>query len=150
MTKRPDIDLDDLRRRLIARREELLRLAEAAKEGGKPVELDQTAVGRLSRMDALQVQAMALETERRRTAELARIDAACIGSMSGISAIACAATRRSQPGAWNSTRRRPSVWPAPKGGRSDRAGLEENQGHQWNDVHSTRVVCFDTKDNELT
>ncbi|MBW7849770.1 MAG: TraR/DksA family transcriptional regulator [Rhodospirillales bacterium] len=76
MTKRPDIDLDDLRRRLIARREELLRLAEAAKEGGKPVELDQTAVGRLSRMDALQVQAMALETERRRTAELARIDAA--------------------------------------------------------------------------
>ena len=41
-----------------------------------PVELDQQAVGRLSRMDALQVQAMALETSRRRAVELRRIAAA--------------------------------------------------------------------------
>ncbi|MDH3665420.1 MAG: TraR/DksA family transcriptional regulator [Paracoccaceae bacterium] len=41
-----------------------------------PVELDQQMVGRLSRMDALQVQAMAKETSRRRTAELKRIEAA--------------------------------------------------------------------------
>jgi DnaK suppressor protein len=41
-----------------------------------PVELDQQAVGRLSRMDALQVQAMAVETSRRRGRELRRIDAA--------------------------------------------------------------------------
>ena len=41
-----------------------------------PVELDQQAVGRLSRMDALQVQAMALETSRRRKNELRRIAAA--------------------------------------------------------------------------
>ena len=41
-----------------------------------PVELDQQAVGRLSRMDALQVQAMALETSRRRGVELRRIAAA--------------------------------------------------------------------------
>jgi DnaK suppressor protein len=40
------------------------------------VELDQQSVGRLSRMDALQVQAMALETSRRRTVELRRIAAA--------------------------------------------------------------------------
>lgn len=39
------------------------------------VELDQTRVGRLSRMDALQNQAMALEAERRRRLELQRIDA---------------------------------------------------------------------------
>jgi DnaK suppressor protein len=40
------------------------------------VELDQTMVGRLSRMDALQSQAMQLETERRRTVEIQRINAA--------------------------------------------------------------------------
>ncbi len=41
-----------------------------------PVELDQQMVGRLSRVDALQVQAMAKETSRRRAAELKRIEAA--------------------------------------------------------------------------
>lgn len=40
------------------------------------VELDQTRVGRLSRMDSLQRQAMAQEAERRRKLELQRIDAA--------------------------------------------------------------------------
>lgn len=40
------------------------------------VELDQTSVGRLSRMDAIQAQSMALATERRRAAELLRIDQA--------------------------------------------------------------------------
>jgi len=40
------------------------------------VELDQTRIGRLSRMDALQVQAMSVETERRRKIELHRIEAA--------------------------------------------------------------------------
>ena len=49
--------------------------AETSKERA-PVELDQQAVGRLSRMDALQVQAMALETSRRRKNELRRIAAA--------------------------------------------------------------------------
>jgi len=39
----------------------------------KPVVLDQQSVGRLSRVDALQVQAMALETDRRRSAELKEI-----------------------------------------------------------------------------
>ena len=43
-----------------------------------PVELDQQSVGRLSRMDALQVQAMAQETSRRRAVELRRIAAALL------------------------------------------------------------------------
>ena len=51
-----------------------IRAADAETEGERaPVELDQQAVGRLSRMDALQVQAMALETSRRRGVELRRI-----------------------------------------------------------------------------
>jgi DnaK suppressor protein len=51
-----------------------IRAADAETEGERaPVELDQQAVGRLSRMDALQVQAMALATSRRRGVELRRI-----------------------------------------------------------------------------
>ena len=49
---------------------------EDTSEDRSPVKLDQQSVGRLSRMDALQVQAMALEASRRRAAELRRIEAA--------------------------------------------------------------------------
>lgn len=57
-------------------REEVEELSEVTEEARQPVELDQTMVGRLSRMDALQTQAMQLETERRRGIEIQRIDAA--------------------------------------------------------------------------
>jgi DnaK suppressor protein len=54
-----------------------IRAAEAETSSERePVELDQQAVGRLSRMDALQVQAMAQETSRRRKMQLRRITAA--------------------------------------------------------------------------
>ncbi|MDH3472688.1 MAG: TraR/DksA family transcriptional regulator [Rhodospirillales bacterium] len=75
MDQRKDIDLKAVKARLEARREELHHLAETSAESRKPVELDQTRVGRLSRMDALQDQAMQLETERRRQIELQRIEA---------------------------------------------------------------------------
>lgn len=42
----------------------------------RAVTLDQTSVGRLSRMDAMQVQAMALATEQKRGVEIRRIEAA--------------------------------------------------------------------------
>lgn len=71
-----EVDLEAVRRRLLARCEELLSLSAGTAESRKPVELDQQSVGRLSRMDAMQVQAMAQETERRRAAELQRIEAA--------------------------------------------------------------------------
>ncbi len=61
---------------LTARREEVQRLSDNSAEARDTVTLDQTSVGRLSRMDALQQQAMAEATERQRAAELARIDAA--------------------------------------------------------------------------
>jgi len=65
-----------VRERLRAEREDLLHDADVTAEERGVVELDQTAVGRLSRMDALQNQAMQVETERRREIELKRIDAA--------------------------------------------------------------------------
>ena len=71
---RPSDDL--IRERLASRRAELEQLKAESRNSRRPVELDQTRVGRLSRMDALQDQAMALETGRRRNAELCRIEAA--------------------------------------------------------------------------
>ena len=66
----------DIERILRERRAEILRLIEAHEGDHRPVELDQARVGRLSRMDALQSQAMAEATDRRRHQELERIDAA--------------------------------------------------------------------------
>ncbi|MGK7864098.1 TraR/DksA family transcriptional regulator [Falsiroseomonas sp. E2-1-a4] len=70
------IDLDAMRARLLADRAALTGISTASLESRGPVELDHTSVGRLSRMDAIQQQAMALATERRRAESLQRIDAA--------------------------------------------------------------------------
>jgi DnaK suppressor protein len=68
---------DDLaRQRLAARLAELEEEDRLGAEGRAPVTLQQDSVGRLSRMDAMQVQAMALAAERRRAAERQRIGAA--------------------------------------------------------------------------
>ena len=70
------IDLKKFKNRLKEARDELLVLETLTKDGRKPVELDQTQQGRLSRMDAIQLQEMALEQNRRREFEIKRIDAA--------------------------------------------------------------------------
>ncbi|MCR9255086.1 MAG: TraR/DksA C4-type zinc finger protein [Alphaproteobacteria bacterium] len=70
------LDLETAKRRLLVRQGELEELSRTSAEGRKAVELDQQSVGRLSRMDALQVQAMALEQERRRDIERKRVAAA--------------------------------------------------------------------------
>ena len=66
----------EFRTRLLQQQQELLRLKETSDDAAKTVELDQTSVGRLSRMDALQGQAMSRERERRRDIELQKIAAA--------------------------------------------------------------------------
>ncbi|MBF0358373.1 MAG: TraR/DksA C4-type zinc finger protein [Magnetococcales bacterium] len=68
-----NINLLEIKRLLIVRQQELKEISASAKESQDPVELDQTKVGRLSRMDAMQMQSMAKETERRRGLELLRI-----------------------------------------------------------------------------
>jgi DnaK suppressor protein len=73
---RGDLDLAEIRRRLEAERDELASMSATAADDRRPVVLDQQSVGRLSRMDALQVQAMAIASEERRQARLRRIDAA--------------------------------------------------------------------------
>ncbi|MBT8089945.1 MAG: TraR/DksA family transcriptional regulator [Gammaproteobacteria bacterium] len=65
-----------MRDRLLKLRAELEAEAEAAEGSAAIVELDQSKVGRLSRMDAMQAQAMAQASCQRRDATLRRITAA--------------------------------------------------------------------------
>lgn len=69
-------DPAEVERRLRARLTELESLSAGSGDSRAAVELDQTRVGRLSRMDALQGQAMAQATEARRQQEIRRIHAA--------------------------------------------------------------------------
>ncbi|MEM8957233.1 MAG: TraR/DksA C4-type zinc finger protein [Pseudomonadota bacterium] len=62
-----------LRARIADRLASLETEESTAQAGREHVTLDQTSVGRLSRMDALQRQAMAQATARRRAAEIARL-----------------------------------------------------------------------------
>lgn len=62
------------RERLRTERSTLEQASRSAAGNRAPVDLDQTSIGRLSRMDAMQVQAMAVATEGRRMAAIRRID----------------------------------------------------------------------------
>ena len=70
------IDEDAVRSRLTALKEELESYSEISEEARATVTLDQQSVGRLSRMDALQGQAMAQASERQRRADIQKIEAA--------------------------------------------------------------------------
>lgn len=71
-----DNQLATLRERLVQLREDLLALEKSAEDDSGTVHLDQARVGRLSRMDALQGQAMSRATRERRRVELQKIAAA--------------------------------------------------------------------------
>ena len=65
-----------MREKLLKLREELQAMAATSDESAAVVELDQAKVGRLSRMDAMQAQAMAKASGQRREAMLRNIEAA--------------------------------------------------------------------------
>ena len=69
------MDLIALRERLLAERASLEELSQGSRDARQPVALDQQSDGRLSRMDAMQAQAMALAAKRRRRVQMQRIDA---------------------------------------------------------------------------
>ena len=66
----------EMRARLLALRDELESVAETGAESSQTVELDQSRLGRLSRMDAMQAQAMAQASGRRREETLRNISVA--------------------------------------------------------------------------
>lgn len=74
MAKKPD--LERWRAALLDERAALQESSAATSDSRTPVTLDQQSVGRLSRMDALQVQAMAQAEEERRQHRLRLIAAA--------------------------------------------------------------------------
>jgi DnaK suppressor protein len=61
---------------LLEKKAALVEEEAAGKEAAQVVELDQTSVGRVSRMDAMQGQAMAIAVNQRRQIELQKIEVA--------------------------------------------------------------------------
>ena len=70
------MELQDYRARLLALAAELDAARTSGEDAARTVELDQSRVGRLSRMDALQAQAMSVETRRRQALQRQRVSAA--------------------------------------------------------------------------
>jgi len=71
-----DIDIQQLNEKLLLQKQELKELESTIKESAQTVELDQSKVGRLSRMDAIQGQQIALEAARRRKIQFEKIASA--------------------------------------------------------------------------
>lgn len=69
-------ETEQFRQKLLLLKQELQEREETSRDAAKPVELDQASVGRLSRMDAMQAQQMAQETERRRQHQLMKVEGA--------------------------------------------------------------------------
>lgn len=78
----PD-ELAAFKARLGRMRDELLATETMAREAAQTVVLDQSSVGRLSRMDAMQAQAIAVETQARNQRRLRDIAAALVRIESG-------------------------------------------------------------------
>jgi len=68
--------INEFKEKLLHLKSTLQACEKTSKERGSTVELDQSKVGRLSRMDALQDQQMALETARRRQLQMVKIEGA--------------------------------------------------------------------------
>lgn len=69
-------DLEQFRAKLTAMQDEIRAISESAAQDLKPVALDQTSVGRVSRVDAIQLQQMSQEAARRRRQLLVKIEGA--------------------------------------------------------------------------
>jgi len=72
------MDIMHYQKLLVEKQQKLLKNESTNDNAADVVELDQSKVGRLSRMDALQAQAMSVETKRRQKLELTKIKSALI------------------------------------------------------------------------
>ncbi|GJL55028.1 MAG: molecular chaperone DnaK [Nitrospirales bacterium] len=72
----PTLDIEHFRERLLSLRDDILQIEATGDEAAQTVELDQSKIGRVSRMDALQHQAMAKESQQRRQLRKQRIESA--------------------------------------------------------------------------
>lgn len=72
----PNVTAADFRKILLQRLDDLRQSIDSTVNDRKPVELDPTSVGRLSRINSMLIQAMALAAERTRNLQIRRIEAA--------------------------------------------------------------------------
>ncbi|GAA5175984.1 TraR/DksA family transcriptional regulator [Modicisalibacter zincidurans] len=79
----PEIDVESIIAKLHSTRDKLLEESADSTDSRATVMLDQTSVGRLSRMDAMQAQAMAKAEEQRRQVTLRKIRSALARLESG-------------------------------------------------------------------
>lgn len=70
------VDIAYFKEKLLVLRDETRAAIDLGAESAKPVTLDQTMVGRVSRIDAIQQQEMTLAAQRRRSEYLTKIEAA--------------------------------------------------------------------------
>ena len=68
--------VEQIRQQLVQLKLALQAQEQECQASGQTVELDQSRVGRLTRMDAMQAQQMALESARRRQHQMVKIDGA--------------------------------------------------------------------------
>ncbi len=83
------LDLDAARRRLSAERSRLEQALAECRTGAATVQLDQSSVGRLSRMDAMQQQAMAQSMLARTERRMRMLDAALARIAAGTYGLCC-------------------------------------------------------------
>lgn len=68
------VNINQFRKLLLQNRQKLNTILQTTVEAAATVELDQSRIGRLSRMDALQAQSMSQESQRRNEQLLQRIE----------------------------------------------------------------------------
>lgn len=71
-----EAQINQFRQQLLQLQSELKEISDTSDDAAKPVELDQAAVGRLTRMDAMRAQGMAIEAKQRREQQLLKIEGA--------------------------------------------------------------------------
>lgn len=65
--------LNHFKQQLLSQRDTLMASQKMAQSASEPVELDQSSVGRVSRVDAMQAQSMSIEATRLRQQQLRKI-----------------------------------------------------------------------------
>lgn len=83
MTDLNDKHLAELEASLMRLREELQQQLDISRDASGVVTLDQTSVGRVSRIDAMQQQSMAISTRHKAETKLRRVEAAIAAMESG-------------------------------------------------------------------
>ena len=114
MAKKRKIDVKTYKKQLTELREEIEALSEVTEEARQPVELDQTMVGRLSRMDALQTRLCNWKPNAGAPSKSSASTLPCSELTRASSDIASVAGLISNSKGWKTTRRRRPVSTAPR------------------------------------